>query len=87
MRVIEKTDDVSRVRFDSVSKGENFYYRDRLWMKCQTHLVGNTMSEASRMMTNFAVRLEDGVGCSFANEALVVPAKAMVTVELFGRFS
>lgn len=87
MRVDETEKTAARVRFENVAKGENFYFDDKLYVKCSTCISGGRFFECGGIMTDFAVRLSDGIDQSFLPDVMVIPARARVELELYGRFS
>ena len=82
MRVDDEVKPDIRVRFENVSAGENFYYQEKLCVKSKY-----SINPASPALSHMAVRLEDGQGIHLEPAALVIPARARVVVEQYGRFS
>lgn len=87
MRVIDNSGRLARVRFSNVSVGENFYFRDKLFVKGTARLENNKLHNCGGMMTHFGFGLDDGYIMAFEPDTEVIPAKAHVVVELIGSFS
>lgn len=87
MRVIDNSGKLARVKFSSVSVGENFYLRDELFVKATARVEGGQLLPTGGMMTHFGLNVASGYVVPISPDTEVIPAKAHVVVELVGSFS